>query len=188
MRLVQRSVDRSAVGAWFPVLAATPSNGGIVKYVASHAAGAHGPIIAASVNVTMRLWSAATVSGVTKVWTLPRVGVEAFQITSEVVREQPICTVPSVLEVYPAAKLVFAGRSTALIVTDCALGLSIVMTTSPVAPGYRASAPHGEDVAPMARLDTVRGGRALIAVPRTAIGPRAPATARTPHQIPRGRR
>jgi hypothetical protein len=188
MRLVQRSVDRSAVGAWFPVLAATPSNGGIVKYVASHAAGAHGPIIAASVNVTMRLWSAATVSGVTKVWTLPRGGVEAFQITSEVVREQPICTVRSVLEVYPAAKLVFAGRSTALIVTGCALGLSIVMTTSPVAPGYRASAPHGEDVALMARLDTVTGGRALIAVPRTAIGPRAAATVRTPHQIPRGRR
>jgi hypothetical protein len=84
----------------------------------------------------VRLALAATVRAEVRVWELPLVEVEKFQITSlGVVAEQLVFAVVRELLENPLAKVVLVGSSTAVIVTGYGFGLLIVATTSPLPPG-----------------------------------------------------
>jgi hypothetical protein len=125
--------DVVAVAA--PPVATIPVSDGIEKYAASHAAGAANVIDASLVIVTVRLALAPTVSAEVSVWTLPLVPVAKFQITSLVDDAHPAIAPVSDAPVYPVAKTELVGRSTPVIVTGNTLGLVMVSTTSPLAPG-----------------------------------------------------
>lgn len=83
--------------------AVIPVSDGIEKNVFSHAAGLAVVILASLVKVTVSDAPAATMSGVVSVWELPLVPVAKFQMTNDVVFEQPVWAVVSALVVNPDA-------------------------------------------------------------------------------------
>jgi hypothetical protein len=75
-------------------------------------------MLASFVKVTVRVALAATVRAEVRVWELPLVEVEKFQITSlGVVAEQLVFAVVRELLENPLAKVVLVGSSTPVIVT-----------------------------------------------------------------------
>lgn len=138
-----------------PPVATMPVSDGIEKYAASQAAGAAVVMEASLVMVTVRLEAAATMRELVRLWTLPLVPVAKFQMTSLVDDEQPAIAPVSVAPVYPVANVELVGRSTPVMVTGNTLGLVMVSTTSPLAPGYRRLDADGDDTAATVTLLTV---------------------------------
>jgi hypothetical protein len=137
-----------------PAVAATAVSDGIEKKVFSHAAGAAVVMLASLVSVAVSVALAPTTSGVVRVWALPLVPVEKFQITNEVLDEHPVWAVERALVVKPDAKVRLVGRFTPVTVTGMEFGLVIVTTTSPFPPGNSTLVAAGDATALMVRFDT----------------------------------
>jgi hypothetical protein len=81
--------------------------------------------------------------------------VAKLQITSLVDEEHPAIGPLSDAPVYPVANVELLGKSTPVMVTGNTLGLVIVSTTSPLAPGKRRLDADGDDTAATVTLLTV---------------------------------
>jgi hypothetical protein len=87
-----------------PPVAVTPMKDGMEKYVPAQAEGVVVPMLASLVSVTAKgllAWPLApTVSGLVRVWELPDVAVEKFQVTAlGVAARHPACVVVRALDV-----------------------------------------------------------------------------------------